>query len=358
VPPEVKKERLARVHELQQGITLAKNQALAGRTLEVLVEKGGRGLGPGSRVRLRGEVRAYGDGCLLEVASERSIEVIEEGRPERSDAGPGGTGMVLVHGTVETVSRTEWSAFELVLRANTSEEGTGWTRLTLECLRMEDVPAAGDRVEAIGLAMEDGKVLCYGDPSLSVVMKAVPRTADLISLVSSIGMSPDNAPVGPFTVMAYLRSEPGTSRYLAVGESPEGGSLNIRVRLEQAPEGLHRGDLVELSNCTLYWDTDQMRYALDPTDVLLIEPHGPWKLDLGGIGDQLRFYIGSQVALSGNITIIEGVPYLTDEGTCLLLSNATEKMYDGASGTLIGTLSYDGPATRLYMDAGKGDWAH
>jgi hypothetical protein len=211
-------------------------------------------------------------------------------------------------------------------------------------------------VEAVGLMKSDGRALCYGDPSFHVVLRAVPRTGNLISLADSIGRSPADAPVGPISVMAYLRSEPGTSRYLAVGEAPEGGRLNIRVRTIAGAPQIHRGDLVELRNSTLYWDTDQMRYALEPQEVLIIEPYGPWKLDLGGAADQLRYYIGTPVALSGNISVMDGTTYLTDDGASLLLVNVTAGMLDGASGTLIGTISFDGPTTRLYMDAGKGEW--
>ena len=42
VPEEVKEERRERLMELQQRISLAKNQAQVGRTLEVLVEGHGR----------------------------------------------------------------------------------------------------------------------------------------------------------------------------------------------------------------------------------------------------------------------------------------------------------------------------
>jgi ribosomal protein S12 methylthiotransferase len=43
VPPEVKEERRGRLMQLQQEISLAKNRALVGRTLDVLIEgQGGR----------------------------------------------------------------------------------------------------------------------------------------------------------------------------------------------------------------------------------------------------------------------------------------------------------------------------
>lgn len=326
-------------------------------TAEVLIEKGAKGLEVGSSIRLKGEVRQYGNGFILEVASGRSLQVMK-----RSDGQDGpmpwtentiGT----FQGMVETAYWTGPGSFEAVIRANSSNPGTGPLRTVLECRRVDRIPGPGDLVMAKGLRRAEGIVLCYGDRSLKVLLKAVPMTADLMSLVDIISSSPTEAPVGPFTVGGYLRSEPGISNYLSIGESPDGGRLNIRVRLPEGTVPLHRGDLVELRNSTLYWDTDQMRYALDPREVVLLVPYGPWKLDLGSAGDQLRYYVGTLVSISGTISILDGTAYLNDDGSELLLKNLTTEMTEGVSGTLIGPLEFDGETIRLFMDVGKGEWS-
>ena len=61
VPPEVKEERRERLMEIQQRISLAKNQALVGRTLDVLIEGQGDGLSVGRSTRDAPEV----DGLVL-----------------------------------------------------------------------------------------------------------------------------------------------------------------------------------------------------------------------------------------------------------------------------------------------------
>ncbi len=61
VPPEVKEERRARLMELQQGISLAKNRALVGRTLDVLIEGRGDGISVGRTYRDAPEI----DGLVL-----------------------------------------------------------------------------------------------------------------------------------------------------------------------------------------------------------------------------------------------------------------------------------------------------
>jgi len=61
VPPEVKEERRERLMEVQQPISLAKNQALLGRTLDVLVEGQGEGLSVGRSYRDAPEI----DGLVL-----------------------------------------------------------------------------------------------------------------------------------------------------------------------------------------------------------------------------------------------------------------------------------------------------
>ncbi|MCU0799323.1 MAG: hypothetical protein MUC62_06585 [Candidatus Thermoplasmatota archaeon] len=325
-------------------------------TAEVLIEKGAKGLEVGSSIRLKGEVRSYGNGFILEVPSKRSLEVIE-GAEAHDDSGPWTENTIgTLQGMVETAYWTGPGSSETVIRANSSDALKGPLRTVLICRRVDHLPGAGDLVLAQGLRKSEGNVLCYGDSSLKVLFKAVPRTADLISLVEQISRSPTDAPIGPFTIMGYLRSEPGTSRYLTVGESPDGGRLNIRVRIPEGTVPVHRGDLVELRNCTLFWDTDQMRYALEPREMVLLGPYGPWKLDLGSVGDQLRYYIGTPVSISGTICIIDGTAFLKDDGSELLLINHTAEMVEGASGTLIGPLGFDGLTTRLFMDVGKGEW--
>jgi ribosomal protein S12 methylthiotransferase len=61
VPTEVKEERYARLMELQQGISLARNQQLVGRVLEVLVEGQGEDLSVGRSYRDAPEI----DGLVL-----------------------------------------------------------------------------------------------------------------------------------------------------------------------------------------------------------------------------------------------------------------------------------------------------
>ena len=61
VPPEVKEERRARLMEVQQPISLARNQALVGQTLDVLVEGQEEGLSMGRSYRDAPEI----DGLVL-----------------------------------------------------------------------------------------------------------------------------------------------------------------------------------------------------------------------------------------------------------------------------------------------------
>jgi ribosomal protein S12 methylthiotransferase len=61
VPPEVKEERRARLMQLQQEISLAKNRALVGRILDVLIEGRGDGISVGRTYRDAPEI----DGLVL-----------------------------------------------------------------------------------------------------------------------------------------------------------------------------------------------------------------------------------------------------------------------------------------------------
>jgi ribosomal protein S12 methylthiotransferase len=74
VPPEVKEERLKRLMEKQQQISLERNQAFVGRTLRVLIEGAGEGMSVGRSYRDAPEV----DGLVLvkgEIAVGQMISV-------------------------------------------------------------------------------------------------------------------------------------------------------------------------------------------------------------------------------------------------------------------------------------------
>jgi len=72
VPPEVKEERRERLMEAQQSISLAKNRALVGRTLDVLIEGQGDGLSVGRSYRDAPEI----DGLVLVQAELPVGEII------------------------------------------------------------------------------------------------------------------------------------------------------------------------------------------------------------------------------------------------------------------------------------------
>jgi ribosomal protein S12 methylthiotransferase len=67
VPPQVKEERRERLMQVQQPISLAKNQALVGRTLDVLIEGQAEGLSVGRSYRDAPEV----DGLVLVQGDEK-----------------------------------------------------------------------------------------------------------------------------------------------------------------------------------------------------------------------------------------------------------------------------------------------
>lgn len=81
VPLEVKKERLARLIALQEGISLEKNREMEGREVEVLVEGPARRSGEKGRGNLMG--RTTGDKCVIfdgeagDVGRLRTVRIVE-----------------------------------------------------------------------------------------------------------------------------------------------------------------------------------------------------------------------------------------------------------------------------------------
>ncbi|MCS7282013.1 MAG: 30S ribosomal protein S12 methylthiotransferase RimO [Anaerolineae bacterium] len=90
VPPEVKEERRGRLMELQQAISLAKNRALVGKTLDVLVEGYGDGISVGRSYRdapeIDGLVLVQGELPVGEIVPVRVTAALEYdliGEPEK-----------------------------------------------------------------------------------------------------------------------------------------------------------------------------------------------------------------------------------------------------------------------------------
>lgn len=90
VPPEVKEDRRGRLMELQQAISLAKNRALVGRTLDVLVEGYGDGVSVGRSYRdapeIDGLVLVQGELPVGEIVPVRVTAALEYdliGEPEK-----------------------------------------------------------------------------------------------------------------------------------------------------------------------------------------------------------------------------------------------------------------------------------
>lgn len=73
IPAEVKQERWERLMALQQGISLEKNQALVGKTLEVLIEGNGDGLSMGRTYRDAPEI----DGLMIVEGEHSPGEMIQ-----------------------------------------------------------------------------------------------------------------------------------------------------------------------------------------------------------------------------------------------------------------------------------------
>jgi len=92
VPPEVKEERRARLMEVQQPISLRKNQALVGRVLDVLIEGQGDGLSVGRSYRdapeIDGLVLVEGNVPVGEMVPVRITAALEYDLVGQPDRGP------------------------------------------------------------------------------------------------------------------------------------------------------------------------------------------------------------------------------------------------------------------------------
>ncbi|MGA1819681.1 MAG: hypothetical protein ACMUHU_01595 [Thermoplasmatota archaeon] len=315
-------------------------------TMRIFVENGKGDLDPGALVEIDGEVTVIDGDPAITVQNDDDILT-----KKKTEAGPyeGGAvrGDVLyVPGIVRSCSLIGFDEVELTLMPLYGTEAEVLP-LLIDLLEPGTDLRPGDLINITALFMDDRCALAFGERCFEIIARAETRTTSLLRLVEDMRISPSGASYAPFTLDGYLRY-PGGGRTLYISEMAEGGEISIRCRLPTARADLEKGDLVRLFNCSLSWDSEGMRFELAAEDLMVLEKHGPWRLNLGSMPGGLLDYLDCRVDVSGTAEETLGSIYLTDGGCSLELMNYTGPL--GRSDTEVsGILLFDAERNTIYL---------
>ncbi len=287
-------------------------------TVEVYIETSRKDFKPGSRIMVRGEVYLGDERPGITAANDRSIEVLRNGETGELDRWSEPWDVCSVRGTVVSSDRVGWDDHDLVILYFSGDIQIRIGVLLLEC---EEGPGPGDLINVTGVLGTEGDLLCFGPGSLQILNRAVPRSLSLRQLIQEMELGV--ASLEPRTLEGYLRYEPA-GRSFYIGEEPSGSSIGVRVKVPEPIEFIHKGDLVELVNCSIAWDPQSLRYHLSPELVRLLEPYGTWAINLESLDYGVGEFEGCRVLVKGILETVNGTAVLLDGERSLIVVGIDE----------------------------------
>lgn len=317
--------------------------------LEVIVERSYREREAGEHVAVKGQVLKDDERVWVVAQSDRSVRVYRS-EPVLAHSGHWTNGTLFrFHGVVTSSGRLGWDGFEASVLVGASEEGPWTTEVRVEGSYMDEVPRTGDTVRFIGLTFPGFRIACFGRSSFEVIARAAPRTEELVSIVEGMGVSPSSPPVGPLIVDGYLRYEP-RGGVLFLGEEMEGASISVRARVGTDLAGVHKGDLVRCSNCSLSWTSNELRYDLVADTLEVMEAHGPWTINLASLQYGVGQFEGSIVRVDGELSMENGTLLLVDGPSSIIVRGNVTGAPEGPA-AIEGTVLLDPSRNVYYIEA-------
>ncbi len=313
---------------------------------EVYIETSREEYGPGSRIKVRGEVYLGDATAGITAANDRSIELLSSGEIGELDGWSEAWDVCCVRGTVVSSDRVGWDGHDLVISYFGEEGERRIGALLLEC---EEGPGLGDLINVTGVLKVEGDMLCYGPGSLQILNRAVPRSMRLRQLIQEMELGVVSH--DPMTLEGYLRYEP-TGRSFYIGEEPSGSSISVKVKVVEPIEFIHKGDLVELVNCSMIWDPESLRYHLSPEFVRLLEPYGTWSINLGSLDYGVGEFEGCRALVKGILETVNGTAVILDGERSLIVVGIDEGEI-GKEVELEGTIVFDAFDNRYRMMVGE-----
>lgn len=317
-----------------------------GATLEVFAERGAGGLTSGTEVRVKGEVFSSSGDPVLTVQSESSIERINEYEPSLFEGHWKAGRAFRFRGTIAGVQWNSYDDSSVLVRTSGTSGGNGSIfRLTILSFN-EDV-RTGDQLNIAGIVTGETEVLSFGKGSVIITGRSTAVSTSLERLIEDMRFTPEDRPGTPITLHGYLKYEPA-GRSFYISDVPEGSTVSVKVyHGGDAPE-LHKGDLVEVTNCSLVWDPSGMRFQLEPEEVLLMERYGPWSVGLGSLEYGIEQFHLCIVTVEGYIHEESDVSYIMDQESRLEVRNVTST--DQGPVTVTGIVMLDPNWNSYYLE--------
>ncbi len=299
----------------------------------------------GDVVLVTGEVFVSGGEPTITVQSSDSIQVEESRESSIISKDPRPGDFVWTRGVVISSSYAG-SKMDILRISPIKERGSDGRPLEIRAMDCDRDTRTGDVVNITGLVSDDGSILCFGDPSIFVLSRGVPTSLSLNTLLSEMEEGSVPAVLDPVNVQGYLKYEP-TNWSFYISDVPEGSSVSVKVSVTS--EGLHKGDLVSLTNCSLIWEGKAMRFHLKPEGVKLLRSYGKWTIGLGDLPYGLSEFEDVLVSINGHIESINGTRYITDDTGYLELRGFEDEIASTPL-NLVGRVRYDRSWNSYYLE--------
>jgi hypothetical protein len=275
-------------------------------TIEVYIERGDGDIRPGSLMTGEGEISSMEGETILSVQNEDRLDITKGDPPRPIEEGVIPGKIHYLNGMVRSSRYLGWDEQELMI--SPIAQGMDSTSVIIRLMMFPDKLRSGDIVNITALFTDENDGMAYGERSIALLSRGEPRTLGLLRLVEEMRNDPDYGLTDTITVDGYLKYPPyGKSIYIS--DMVEGGDISMKVNLPEPLEGVERGDLVRIYNCSMLWNAEGMKFELQPESSMIIERYGPWKLNLEMIEGGLMEFEGCLVELTGMV-IQEGGSHL------------------------------------------------
>lgn len=316
-----------------------------GEFVKVFIEDDGIDLDTGDRIKVEGEVFTGKDEVTMTVQNENGLEMKKKSNMTlfTSDLQTGS--FAFLNGTITKTRITGWSTMDLTIRCNDDDNivyiGFSLTEPGYD-IRI------GDRVIAEGMVSGEGELTGYGDRAIVLLYRPEPRTSQLISLVNEAADSPSNLPSGLLDIEGYVLYEP-VSNTIYIGDEPDGSSISVKAVLDEPDEMIHKGDLIRLINSTISWDENDLRFHISGRYARVVEPYGPWYINLDRLPYGISPFENAIVVLTGEVVDEDGRFYLID-GLSRIELRADQAVPMGGERSFLGVVEYDNMISSHYLE--------
>lgn len=307
-----------------------------GKMVEAFVEDMDEEIPTNCKVRIKCEVFSSDGSTRLTLNSEKDIEILEDMEPVLPGNLTPINSFISMNGTVIDIQYSGWNSIDVTIFRS---YGGTQNYSDIKLINMHSKIKRGDLVTINGFLNENSEIIAYGDDAWELDFRPGSKTVMLDELLSEVSESPGITPGSIYNIEGYVKYEPlSTTIYLS--DEPQGSPVSIKVLMDEPDPRIHKGDLIEIENSTILWDGEGLRYYFSCEFVSILEPYGPWNLNLDNLPYGISEYENAQVTLSGEVLKNEDRYYLQSGGSIIEL-RSDNAIPMGGERTFTGPVKYD-----------------